>query len=428
MKEEAVDVAIIGSGPAGMAAAISARQAGAENVLLIDREIEEGGILNQCIHNGFGTQIFRKDLTGPEYVHFFAEKVAASGIKVWSDTMVLELTSRREIYSISPERGMVKIKARSVVLAMGCRERPRGAINIPGDRPAGVYTAGTVQRLINIEGYMPGERFVVLGSGDIGMIMARRVTIEGGRVERVVEILPYLSGLRRNYSQCILDYNIPLQLSHTVIRINGRQHLESVTIAKVNEKRKPIVATEETIPCDTLILSVGLIPENELSKQAGILIDPLTGGPYVDETMQTNIPGIFAAGNVVHVYDLVDWVSKAGELAGTSAGRYAVKHKEESNRKIRLLPGKNVHHIVPQFFDPLSLEKKNQKIQFRVTKPFETATKVNIFDDNNKKIKERILRYARPSEMIEVNFPQSIIGSLSGVKSLSIDVEEVKDA
>ena len=428
MREKAIDVAIIGSGPAGMAAAISAKQAGAEDVLLIDREIEEGGILNQCIHNGFGTQIFRKDLTGPEYVHFFAEKVKSSNVKVWNDTMVLELTPEREIYAISPERGMVKIKARSVVLAMGCRERPRGAINIPGDRPSGVYTAGTVQRLINIEGYMPGERFVILGSGDIGMIMARRVTLEGGRVERVVEILPYLSGLRRNYSQCIVDYNIPLQLSHTVVRINGRKHLESVTIAKVDEKRKPIAGTEETIPADTLILSVGLIPENELSKQAGVLIDPLTGGPYVDESMQTNIPGIFAAGNVVHVYDLVDWVSKAGELAGRSAGKYAVKHKEESRRKIRLLPGKNVHHIVPQFFDPLSLEEGEQKIQFRVTKPFETTVKVSMIGNNNKKVKERILRYARPSEMIEINIPQSIIGSLSRVKTLSIDVEEVKNA
>ena len=290
MKEKTVDVAIIGSGPAGMAAAISARQAGAENVLLIDRETEEGGILNQCIHNGFGTEIFRKDLTGPEYVYFFAEKVIESNISVWSDTMVLGLTPLREIYTISPERGMIRVNAQSVVLAMGCRERPRGAINIPGDRPSGVYTAGTVQRLINIEGYMPGDRFVILGSGDIGMIMARRVTLEGAKVERIVEILPYLSGLRRNYSQCILDYDIPLQLSHTVARINGRNHLKSVTIVNVDEKRKPVSGTEETVPCDTLILSVGLIPENELSRQAGILIDPLTGGPYVDETMQTNIP------------------------------------------------------------------------------------------------------------------------------------------
>ena len=428
MKEKTVDVAIIGSGPAGMAAAISARQAGAENVLLIDREIEEGGILNQCIHNGFGTEIFKKDLTGPEYVYFFAEKVIESSVSVWSNTMVLELTPSREIYTISPERGMVKINARSVVLAMGCRERPRGAINIPGDRPSGVYTAGTVQRLINIEGYMPGDRFVILGSGDIGMIMARRVTLEGAKVERIVEILPYLSGLRRNYSQCILDYNIPLQLSHTVARINGRNHLESVTIVNVDENRKPVPGTEETIPCDTLILSVGLIPENELSRQAGILIDPLTGGPYVDETMQTNIPGIFAAGNVVHVYDLVDWVSGAGELAGASAGKYAIQNKKKNNRKIRVLPGKNVHHTVPQFIDPLSLEEKNQKIQFRVTKPFETAVKVSISDENNKTIKERILRYARPSEMIEINIPQTIAGGLLKIKSLTIEVGEVKNA
>jgi thioredoxin reductase len=425
MKEIETDVAIIGSGPAGLAASLAAKENGAESVLLIDRDSEAGGIPLQCIHNGFGTQIFKKDLTGPEYVYFYKEKVRAAGVEIWNDTFVFELNNKKEVYAMSPEHGLVKINARAIVLAMGCRERPRGAIKIPGDRPVGVYTAGTLQRLINIEGYMPGKRFVILGSGDIGMIMARRITLEGGKVERVVEILPYLSGLRRNYSQCILDYGIPLELSHTITRINGRKRLESVTIAAVDENRNIIKGTEETIPCDTLVLSVGLIPENELSKMAGVKIDPLTNGPYVDETMQTNVNGIFAAGNAVHVYDLVDWVSIAGARAGKSAALYAKNRLQVMSSYTRVLPGENIHHAVPQKIRKNASE--SVFIQFRVKKPIENLTRINITSRNGKEVLfHKIARYVRPSEMIELELKGDLLNKILKEDTITISTEEIK--
>ncbi|HIC93454.1 MAG TPA: FAD-binding protein [Anaerolineae bacterium] len=423
MLEKRCDVAVIGSGPAGLAAAIAAKEAGAQDVVVIERDVELGGILLQCIHNGFGLEIFKEDLTGPEYAYRFIERAKEVGVETLLDTMVLDLTPHREIYAINKRYGMIKLDARAVVLAMGCRERPRGALAIPGTRPAGIYTAGTAQRLIEIEGYMPGERFVILGSGDIGMIMARRLVFEGAKVERMIEILPYVSGLMRNYVQCVLDYDIPLELSHTVIEIRGRNRVEAVVSAQVDENWRPIPGTEEVIPCDTLMLSVGLIPENELSKKAGVELDPLTGGPYVDERMMTNIPGIFAAGNVVHVYDLVDWVTRAGYLAGRHAGEYAIQRRKESERKLRVVAGDNVHHVVPHVFDPLSLEREPQELQLRVRRPVEAPVWVKVEADG-RLVKRKTERYVRPSEMIMVKLSPEDHDKIVGAKELSVRVEE----
>jgi NADPH-dependent 2,4-dienoyl-CoA reductase/sulfur reductase-like enzyme len=423
MLEKQYDVAVIGSGPGGLAAAIAAKEAGAQDVALIERDVELGGILLQCIHNGFGSEIFKEDLTGPEYAYRFIDQASEVGVETLLDTFVLDLTPHREIYAINKREGMVKITARAVVLAMGCRERPRGALAIPGFRPAGIYTAGTAQRLVNIEGYMPGERFVILGSGDIGMIMARRLTFEGAEVERMLEILPYISGLKRNYVQCVLDYDIPLQLQRTVIDIQGRDRVEAVVSAQVDKNWKPIPGTEETIPCDTLLLSVGLIPENELSKKAGVELNPLTGGPYVDDRMQTNVSGIFAAGNVVHVYDLVDWVTQAGLLAGRHAGEYAIQRRKESERKLRVVAGDNVHHVVPDVLDPLSLERETQELQLRVQRPVEAPVWVKVEADGNL-VKRRTERYARPSEMIMVKLSPKDYDKIAGAKKLSVRVEE----
>ena len=423
MLEKRCDVAVIGSGPAGLAAAIAAKEAGAQGVVVIERDVELGGILLQCIHNGFGLEFFKEDLTGPEYAYRFIEQAKEVGVEALVDTFVLDLTPHREIYAINRRDGMIKLDARAVVLAMGCRERPRGALAIPGTRPAGVYTAGTAQRLVNIEGYMPGERFVILGSGDIGMIMARRLTFEGAKVERMIEILPYVSGLKRNYVQCVLDYDIPLQLQHTVIDVKGCDRVEAVVSAQVDESWKPIPGTEEVIPCDTLLLSVGLIPENELSKKAGVELDPLTGGPYVDERMMTNVPGIFAAGNVVHVYDLVDWVTEAGLLAGRHAGEYAIRQRKESERKLRVVAGENVHHVVPHVLDPLSLEREPQELQLRVQRPVEAPVWVKVEADG-KLVKRKGERYARPSEMIMVKLSLEDHDKIVGAKELSVRVEE----
>ncbi len=423
MLERRCDVAVIGSGPAGLAAAIAAKEAGAQDVVVIERDLELGGILLQCIHNGFGLEFFKEDLTGPEYAYRFIERAKEVGVEALVDTFVLDLTPHREIYAINRRDGMIKLDARAVVLAMGCRERPRGALAIPGTRPAGVYTAGTAQRLVNIEGYMPGERFVILGSGDIGMIMARRLTFEGAKVERMIEILPYVSGLKRNYVQCVLDYDIPLQLQHTVIDVKGRDRVEAVVSAQVDESWKPIPGTEEVIPCDTLLLSVGLIPENELSKKAGVELDPLTGGPYVDERMMTNISGIFAAGNVVHVYDLVDWVTEAGLLAGHHAGEYAIQRRKESERKLRVAAGDNVHYVVPHVLDPLSLEREPQELQLRVQRPVEAPVWVKVEADG-KLVKRKGERYARPSEMIMVKLSLEDHDKIVGAKELSVRVEE----
>lgn len=326
------DVAVIGGGPAGLAAALSAREAAKDaKILVIERDKGLGGILQQCIHNGFGLHYFGEELTGPEYAQRFIDKLRGANIEVWTDTMALELTQGKEILCVSAARGLQHVKAGAVVLAMGCRERTRGALSIPGTRPAGIYTAGSAQRLNNIEGYLPGKRIVILGSGDIGLIMARRMTWEGAKVELVAEIMPFSSGLNRNIVQCLVDNNIPLKFNHTVTRVHGRERVTGVTISEVDPKtRLPIPGTDEFFECDTLLLSVGLIPENELSKAAGIKLDPITNGAIVDEARQTSVSGVFACGNVLHVHDLVDNVSDEAALAGAAAARYAMGEKTVS--------------------------------------------------------------------------------------------------
>ena len=346
-----LDLVIIGGGPAGMAAAVAAYEKGVRNLLILDREPQLGGILEQCIHNGFGLHRFKEELTGPEYAARFAEKVAEYGIPCLLNTMVLDLETESDgtkiVTAVSPQEGYLKLNARAVILAMGCRERPRGALNIAGTRPAGIYTAGAAQKFVNIKGQMPGKRVVILGSGDIGLIMARRMTLEGAKVEAVCELMPYSGGLTRNIVQCLEDFGIPLKLSHTVVQIHGKERVEAVTIAAVGPDRRPIPGTEEKIPCDTLLLSVGLIPENELSRQAGVEMDPVTGGAVVDENRQTSIPGVFACGNVLHVHDLVDYVSEEAEIAGKQAAAYLDGCRMDA--EMFPVSGKDgVRYVVPQ--------------------------------------------------------------------------------
>jgi len=424
------DVAVIGGGPGGLAAAISARERGARHVLVIERAEELGGILPQCIHNGFGVGVFGEDLTGPTYAQRYVDRALELGVEVLPDTMVLEVEGRRRIAATNAQHGILEIEAQAIVLAMGCRERPRGALGIPGTRPAGVYTAGTAQRLVNMEGYMPGQRFVILGSGDIGMIMARRLTFEGGRVERLLEIQPFVSGLMRNVVQCLQDFDIPLQLSHTVVDIRGEDRVEAVVAAEVDLNWQPIPGTEEVIPCDTLLLSVGLIPENELSRQAGVELDGSTGGPYVDEGFQTSVPGIFAAGNVVHVYDLVDDVSRAGERAGVSAADFALGRRGESAPRVRLRAGDNIRYVVPQVLDPGSLHAEGQRLQMRVRRPVEEPVYLVVEArsrngrEKGEVLLRRRLRYVRPGEMVSLSLPQAIASRIQEAEELWVSVEE----
>jgi len=421
------DVIVIGSGPGGLAAAIGAKKNGAENVLLIERDVELGGILLQFIHNGFGLQTFKEDLPGPEYAQRYINEAKTLGITFLMDTMVMDVTSQRKLYLTSRDLGYIEVDAHAIVLAMGCRERTRAQVRIPGYRPNGVFTAGTAQRWLNVEGYMPGNNFVILGSGDIGMIMARRLTFEGAHVERVLEIQSYLSGLSRNYVQCLDDWGIPLQLQYTVKKIIGKNRVEAIEAVAVDDKWNFIPGSEEIIPCDTLLLSVGLIPENELSKKAGVLLDPVTGGPYVDEHFQTSVPGIFAAGNVVHVYDLVDYVSMAGSEAGRSAAEFALAEKERSARYIPLVPGKNVRYIVPHKLDKQALENGDISLQLRVTKPIEEDVWLEVHGEENS-IVRRSERYVRPGEMVTIVLKPKMAAEVEKAGRLTVDIYPKSEA
>ena len=353
-----VDVLVIGAGPAGLAAAIAAKKAGVDNLIVLEREDQPGGILRQCIHNGFGLHRFKEELTGPEYAQRDIDTAREMGIDIRTGITVLSVSKEKRVTAVSRENGLQVFEAKAIVLAMGCRERPRGALAIPGTRCAGIYSAGTAQKFVNLEGYMPGRRVVILGSGDIGLIMARRMTLQGAKVLACVELMPYSSGLNRNIVQCLQDYNIPLYLSHTVIDIHGRERVTGVTVAKVDENRRPIPGTEMEFDCDTLLLSVGLIPENELSSGAGVELSPVTSGAVVSDTLETSVPGVFACGNVLHVHDLVDHVSNESFRAGEMAARYAQGQRREG-REIPIKDGAGVRGVVPQ---KLLLTEENQGV------------------------------------------------------------------
>jgi thioredoxin reductase len=397
-------VVVIGGGAAGLAAGIAAKREGAESVLIIDREVEPGGILMQCIHSGFGLKTFGEDLPGPTYAQKQIGEARSLGVEFLLDASVIDASADRSLWVSSFSSGLCQVRAEALILAMGCRERTRAQINLPGTRPAGVYTAGLAQKLINIEGYLPGKRCVILGSGDIGMIMARRLTYEGAKVERMLEIMPYVTGLMRNYVQCVMDYDIPLQLCHTVSRIIGENRVEAVEIVKVDSARNILPGSAEIVACDTLLLSVGLIPENELSRQIGIQLDSVTGGPLVDQDMATSIDGIFAAGNVVHVYDLVDWVSDAGSVAGRSAARFAAEISGYRGRSVKINQGNNVRYVVPQFLNLEHLDQADLALQIRVVEPMEEPVWVQM-TDGQKLIAQSSQRYVRPGEVVSVPLP-----------------------
>jgi NADPH-dependent 2,4-dienoyl-CoA reductase/sulfur reductase-like enzyme len=401
MHKQEIDVAIIGGGPAGLATAIKAKETGLDRVTIIERAESLGGLLDQCIHNGFGNFYFNEDMTGPQYAHRFIEKVMDTGVDPLLQSMVLKILPNRCVV-VSNKQGIHYLKAKSVVLSMGCRERTRESLRIPGTRPAGVFTAGTAQRYVNIEGYIPGKAVVIMGSGDIGMIMARRLALEGVHVKAVVEILPYVGGLIRNEVQCLHDFDIPIYLRHTVVDIHGTERVDRVTIAKVDDAWKPIPGTEQKIACDTLLLSVGLIPENELSRSAGIELDSITGGPIVNEKMETSFPGIFAGGNVVHVHDLVDNVTWEAEKAGASAAAFAMNRRIEVGRSIKLMPGENMRYIVPQTISG----EGDITIYGRVKGP-QKKVQLELGDIWKKK-----LRVVKPSEMIKIELSDKELNNI----------------
>ena len=423
MNSREYDVVVVGSGPGGLAAAIAAKKNGAERVLVIERDLELGGILLQCIHNGFGVEVFKEDLPGPSYAQRFIKEAHDLKVEALLDSMVLEATSDRRLFVTSRQGGIQELQAKALIFAMGCRERTRAQVRLPGTRPAGVFTAGTAQRWVNVEGFMPGKRFVILGSGDIGMIMARRLTFEGAKVERVLEIMPYLSGLTRNYVQCLQDYGIPLQLQHTVKRIIGSQRVEAIEAVAVDDHWQPIPGSEEIIPCDTLLLSVGLIPENELSRQAGVRLDPVTGGPFVDNRFQTSVPGVFAAGNVVHVYDLVDWVTEAGYEAGKSAALFAQGKLAQPSKLVPVSAGENVRYVVPHTIDPEALSDGSIALQMRVRQPIEAPVWVEAVAGEHQ-LTRRSLPYARPGEMVTLNLKPEAAEDLRKSDKLVLNIRK----
>ena len=415
------DVIVIGGGPAGLAAACSACEKGAKKVLVIERDKELGGILNQCIHNGFGLHRFKEELTGPEYAGRFIKLLQETKAEVLLDTMVVEITADRRVCCINTVDGYRELKAGAVVLAMGCRERTRGAIAIPGDRPAGIFTAGAAQRYVNMEGYMVGRRVVILGSGDIGLIMARRMTLEGAEVLACVELCPYSNGLNRNIVQCLHDYDIPLYLSHTITDIIGRERVEQVVISRVDENRRPIPGTEQTFDCDTVLLSVGLIPENELTRGAGIPMDRRTNGAIVYENMETMAPGIFACGNVVHVHDLVDFVSAESEKAGAAAARYALG-EELSGRCIELKNGNAVNYTVPQHIRLEGVEKLCE-VFFRVNNVYRDRI-ITVTDEAGNLLCRFPREHMAPGEMEKIALPRPLLEKAVGSVTVSVIAKE----
>ncbi|EOU1756945.1 FAD-dependent oxidoreductase [Clostridium perfringens] len=411
------DLVVVGGGPAGLAAAYEAHENGVEKILIIERDKELGGILNQCIHNGFGLHTFKEELTGPEYAGRFIDMVEGTNIEVMLDTMVLEIEGKI-IHAINTEKGYLIIEAEAIVLAMGCRERTRGAISIPGDRPSGIFTAGAAQRFINMEGYMVGKKVVILGSGDIGLIMARRMTLEGAKVEAVVELMPYSNGLTRNIVQCLEDYGIPLYLSHTVIDVKGDGRLEKVIIAKVDENRQPIKGTEIEFDADTLLLSVGLIPENELSKNAGVELDLRTNGLVVSESMETNREGIFACGNVVHVHDLVDFVTEEAKNAGKNAAKY-IKGKKRLNHFTEIKNGENISYTVPQKFEIESLDG-NLNVFMRVRNVFKNK-QIVVRDEEGNAIQSFKKPHVVPAEMERITILKDKLKNAKGAITISLE-------
>ena len=417
------DIVIIGGGPAGLAAACAAYDEGAKGILILERDSEPGGILNQCIHNGFGLHTFREELTGPEYAQRYIEMVSERGIACKLSTMVLNISKEKVITAVNQTDGLFEIEAKAVILAMGCRERSRGALNIPGFRPAGVYSAGTAQRLVNVEGFLPGREAVILGSGDIGLIMARRMTLEGAKVHAVVELQPYSGGLKRNIVQCLNDFDIPLKLSHTVVNIHGRERVTGVTVARVDERGKPVAGTQEYIGCDTLLLSCGLIPENELSHDLGVELSSVTNGPVVNERLETSLDGVFAAGNVLHVHDLVDFVSQEAGLAGRSAAAYVMGRDDRRPRgsEIPVLPGDGVRYTVPSLYTAAA-SGGPLAIKFRVSDVFkESFVKVYIDGACVLSKKQRVLV---PSEMEEILLAPAILGDHPGMRQIKVAIEE----
>ena len=393
------DIVIIGGGPAGLAAAEAAVQAGARDVLILERDTRLGGILNQCIHNGFGLHTFKEELTGPEYAARFEARVRALQIEYRLGTMVLSISPEKTVTAVSREEGLVTIEAKAVILAMGCRERARGALNIPGFRPAGIFSAGTAQRLVNMEGYMPGREVVILGSGDIGLIMARRMTLEGAKVRVVAELQPYSGGLKRNIVQCLDDYGIPLKLSHTVTEIHGKERVTGVTISAVDENLKPIPGTEEFYSCDTLLLSVGLIPENELSTGAGVALSRVTNGPVVNESLETNVPGIFACGNVLHVHDLVDYVSEEASAAGRAAAIYLQQGEQREDKAIHINASGGVRYTVPSVIRPAHMPE-TLTVRFRVDNIYKNRFVSVYFGDT--RVQHRKKTVLAPGEMEQI--------------------------